>query len=73
MWRCYTGKQQNPSLFKENASKSEDTGIRTIQSVDSADGSRLDYTKPMYNLNGQRVGAGYKGIVIQNGKRIVVR
>lgn len=73
MWRCYTGKQQNPSLFKENASKSEDTGIRIIQSVDSADGSRLDYTKPMYNLNGQRVGAGYKGIVIQNGKRIVVR
>ena len=28
---------------------------------------------PAYNLSGQRVGKGYKGIVIRNGRKIVVR
>ena len=29
--------------------------------------------QPMYNVAGQRVGKDYKGIVIQNGKKVVVR
>ncbi len=28
---------------------------------------------PVYNLNGQRVGSDYKGVVIQNGKKFVVK
>ena len=27
--------------------------------------------QPVYNLNGQKVGAAYKGIVIRNGKKII--
>lgn len=33
----------------------------------------VDYTKPVYNLAGQQVGKSYKGMVIQNGKKIVVK
>ena len=33
----------------------------------------VDYSKPVYNLSGQRVGRDYKGVVIQNGKKIVVK
>lgn len=28
---------------------------------------------PMYNLQGQRVGSGYKGVVIKNGKKVIVK
>ena len=28
---------------------------------------------PVYNLSGQRVGAGYKGIIIQNGRKVMKR
>lgn len=31
----------------------------------------IDLTKPFYNLKGQRVGNDYKGIVIQNGIKII--
>ena len=31
----------------------------------------IDFTKPFYNLSGQRVGDDYKGIVIQNGIKII--
>ncbi len=27
----------------------------------------------LYNLNGQKVSANYKGIVIQNGKKVLVK
>jgi hypothetical protein len=36
-----------------------------------SDAARLnDKGKPRYNLNGQQVGTGYKGIVIENGKKV---
>ena len=41
------------------------TAIKTAKAV-AADGIR-------YNLAGQKVGAGYKGVVIENGKKIVVK
>lgn len=44
--------------------KGETTAI-TIPVVDNNDET------PAYNLSGQRVGNGYKGIVICNGKKIV--
>lgn len=30
-----------------------------------------DAAKPMYNLSGQRVKSGYKGIIVQNGKKYI--
>lgn len=32
-----------------------------------------DFTEKKYSLSGQLVDDGYKGIVIQNGKKIVVK
>lgn len=31
----------------------------------------IDFTKPFYNLKGQRVGNDYKGVVIQNGIKMI--
>ena len=52
-------------------------GIRTITNGNATGISTLDY-KPqtaersvIYNLAGQRVGKNYKGIVIENGKKII--
>ena len=46
------------------------SGISTnISEVDAP--STTD--QPMYNLSGQRVGKDYKGIVIQNGKKVVIK
>ncbi|MBR4388141.1 MAG: hypothetical protein IKT00_03055, partial [Prevotella sp.] len=43
----------------------ETTGITTI----AADG--IDSAAPMYNLAGQRVNGSYRGVVIQNGKKVI--
>ena len=40
------------------------TGIQKVQAVKADNGAR-------YNLAGQKVGASYKGIVIQNGKKYI--
>ena len=44
----------------------------TVTSITSAvvDGM-LDPNQPMYNLAGQRVSPSYKGVVIQNGKKVI--
>ena len=44
------------------------TGINGIM-VEDAD----DADAPMYNLSGQRVDKSYKGIVIKNGKKVVIK
>ncbi len=46
-------------------------GIRGIDA--SAANGLVDYSKPMYNLAGQKVGKNFKGVVIQNGKKIIVK
>lgn len=33
----------------------------------------LDWSEPVYNLLGQPVDADYKGVVIQNGKKMILR
>lgn len=43
----------------------EVTGIKNVTSLD------IDFNAPAYNLAGQRVKAGFRGIQIQNGKKIV--
>ena len=40
-----------------------------ISGIDAAPADRTE----MYNLNGQRVDRGYKGVVIKNGKKIVIK
>ena len=42
------------------------TGINAVKADEKTDA-------PLYNLNGQRVGDNYKGIVIKNGKKYVVK
>ena len=47
-----------------------DAGTTDISNVENAD-TMLDPNQPMYNLAGQRVGKDYRGVVIQNGKKII--
>ena len=37
------------------------------------DSKELDTNAPMYDLLGQQVSSSYRGIVIQNGKKFVVK
>lgn len=53
---------QAPAFYFSGTS----TGISTV-AVDSM----LDLNAPMYNLAGQRVDKSYKGVVIQNGKKVI--
>jgi hypothetical protein len=50
-----------------NFTNSESTGIDELEGNDAAN------TGDIYNLSGQKVAADYKGIVIRNGKKVVVR
>lgn len=53
---------QAPAFYFSGTS----TGISTV-AVDSV----LDLNAPMYNLAGQRVDKSYKGVVVQNGKKVI--
>ena len=44
----------------------EPAGITDVKTDDVATGAS-------YNLSGQKVGAGYKGIVIRNGKKVIIK
>ena len=44
-----------------------------IESVEQESLPRLDLTKPMYNILGQPVGVGYRGIVIQGSNKFIIR
>lgn len=52
------------------ANKYETTGIANLN-VDAND--NFDANAPMYNLAGQRVGKSYKGIVVVNGKKVLIK
>ena len=47
--------------------------IGTGISIINAEKADFDASKPLYNIAGQRVGANYRGIVIQNGRRFILR
>lgn len=51
----------------------DDGGTTGISSAADGDGENTGAAAPAYNLQGQRVGTGYKGIVIRNGKKIIVK
>ena len=44
----------------------EATGITNVQTIELAD-------DVMFNLAGQKVGAGYKGVALKNGKKLIIR
>ena len=48
------------------------TGINGI-TVDGVSGDIFSDGKPVYNLSGQRVFKGYKGVVIKNGRKVVIK
>ena len=56
--------------FIQSDSDSETTGIESLTTSPSPKGEGSGNT---YNLNGQRVGASYKGMIIQNGRKVIKR
>ena len=48
----------------------ETTGIKTVQ---SSEFTVNDANSPAYNLSGQRISKGYKGIVVKNGKKFMMK
>jgi hypothetical protein len=45
----------------------------TTTGINSIENGQIDNDAPAYNLAGQKVGKGYKGIVIKNGKKVVMK
>jgi hypothetical protein len=62
----------DPATNKITAEATVPTGINGIY-VDGEAADIFSDGKPVYNLSGQRVFKGYKGVVIKNGKKIVVK
>ena len=61
------GNAVNAASFNLDMGDGETDGIKSVQ------GSGFTVNGEAYNLSGQRVGKDYKGIVIKNGKKIVVK
>lgn len=56
------------------AGEGDDAGASDIiRDENGIDAPSLDSNAPMYNLKGQRVNGGTKGIVIQNGRKFMLR
>ena len=51
----------------------KDDVVTEINVLDKLTNSQLDNDAPMYNLAGQRVGKNYKGIVVVNGHKVVIK
>lgn len=68
--RCYlevNGTSQNAAFYSLGTNFGETTGISSVvNKVEKADA-------PVYNLAGQLVGKDYKGLVIKNGKKFVIK
>ena len=63
----YTGSEEG-SVKSLTAVFNDDATTTAIQQMQSA-----AVSKAMYNLAGQRVGSGYKGIAIVNGKKVLMK
>ena len=68
--RCYlevNGTSAKAAFFSLGTNFGETTGISSVENkVEKADA-------PVYNLAGQLVGKDYKGLVIKNGKKFVIK
>ena len=77
-WRAGTGSsvKQNRAYLKIAGTQGVNPAQFMVRldngatAVDNITVTTADPAAPAYNLNGQRVGAGYKGIVIKNGKKV---
>jgi hypothetical protein len=49
----------------------EATGIQDIDA--NVQRSTFNVQRPTFNLSGQRVNASYKGIILQNGRKMIKR
>lgn len=64
------GDAANAASFNLDFGNGETTGINNLNVNDN---DNLDNATPMYNTAGQRVNKSYKGIVIVNGKKMVIK
>ena len=64
-----TAKYDEPTYFTFCSVAPVTTGIQTT----TFESHERLYDNRMYNLSGQEVGPDYKGIVIKNGKKIIIR
>ena len=55
------------AIYGEDYEEEETDGIKSVQ------GSGFTVNGEAYNLSGQRVGKDYKGIVIKNGKKYIIK
>ncbi len=69
-WQAENNKGGSSSSKIRIAVDGETTAIDRISMEEEADGSA---SAALYNLNGQKVDSSYKGIVIRNGKKIMVK
>ena len=71
-WTCQVGH----AYLKFSETQARDfIGIfgeeEVVTGIDAIENGTIDNDAPAYNLAGQKVGKGYKGIVIINGKKVV--
>ena len=71
-WTCQVGH----AYLKFSGTQARDfIGIfgeeEVVTGIDAIENGTIDNDAPAYNLAGQKVGKGYKGIVIINGKKVV--
>ena len=50
----------------------KDVVLTNIRNISTTTG-RPDVTKPMYDLSGRRVSSSYKGVVVQSGRKYILR
>lgn len=55
-------------IYLTSKSASEVTAVKNITAAKTD-----DVNAPMYNLSGQKVNSNYKGVVIQNGKKFILK
>ena len=66
--RAMAAPTNGAKIFSVKIKQMSPTGINSVEGVNG-----VDKNAPMYNIAGQRVGRDYKGIIIQNGRKIIRR
>ena len=66
--RAMAAPTNGAKIFSVKVKQMSPTGINPVEGVNG-----VDKNAPMYNIAGQRVGRDYKGIIIQNGRKIIRR
>lgn len=64
IFSCYTGSQKDLQIYKN---------IENTTSIEAPESQPLHNDDAFFNLSGQRVDRSYKGVVIHNGRKYVLR